>query len=156
MGRFQSPDEDMGQPAWVVLAKVCISGYFACMKIPALPKIPASLPSIHSIDLTSFDVKKLDVSKLLSAPAFTAVPKLIDASKQTVSKLNVANLPLPNVDVTKIASAPVVQRAKDAGYTAVGFGVLTFQKAQVRRRELTETITSTLKQTVKDRFNTAK
>ncbi|MFM8870550.1 MAG: hypothetical protein ACKOFD_03115 [Actinomycetota bacterium] len=120
------------------------------MKIPALPKLPKSLPSIHSIDLTSFDVTKLDVAKLIP------VPKLIDASKQTVAKLNVANLPLPNVDVTKLASAPVVQRAKDAGYTAVGFGVLTFQKAQVRRREVTESIASTLKQTVKDRFNTAK
>jgi len=126
------------------------------MKIPALPKLPASLPSIHSIDLTSFDIKKLDVAKFIQAPKFIAVPKLIEASKQTVAKINVANLPLPNVDVAKITSAPVVQRAKDAGYTAVGFGVLTFQKAQVRRREVTETITSTLKQTVKDRFNTAK
>lgn len=133
-----------------MLAKVCISGYFVCMKIPALPKLPKSLPSIHSIDLTAFDVTKLDVTKLIP------VPKLIDASKQTVAKLNVANLPLPNVDVAKLASAPVVQRAKDAGYTAVGFGVLTFQKAQVRRREVTESIASTLKQTVKDRFNTAK
>ena len=126
------------------------------MKIPALPKLPASLPSIHSIDLTSFDIKKLDVAKFIQAPKFIPVPKLIEASKQTVAKMDVANLPLPNVDVAKIASAPVVQRAKDAGYTAVGFGVLTFQKAQVRRREVTETITSTLKQTVKDRFNTAK
>jgi hypothetical protein len=120
------------------------------MKIPALPKLPTSLPSIHSIDLTSFDVTKFDVSK------FNPVPKLIDASKQTISKLNVAHLPLPNVDVANIASAPVVQRAKDIGYTAVGFGVLTFQRAQVRRREVSESITSALKQTVKDRFNTAK
>lgn len=32
----------------------------------------------------------------------------------------------------------VAKTAKDAAYVAVGFGVLTFQKAQVRRRELVE------------------
>jgi hypothetical protein len=32
----------------------------------------------------------------------------------------------------------LVNRARDAGYTAVGFGVLAFQRLQVRRRELTK------------------
>ena len=31
----------------------------------------------------------------------------------------------------------LVNRARDVGYTAVGFGVLAFQRLQVRRRELT-------------------
>lgn len=137
------------QPDGRVLAKVRNTGYFVRMKIPTLPKslpnltLPKSLPtitlpSIHSIDLTKFDVKKLNVAKL------------------DVTKLDLSKLPLPNIDVAKIASVPGVQRAKDAGYTAVGFGVLAFQKAQVRRREITETVTTTVKQTLKDRFNTAK
>ncbi len=119
-----------------MLAKVRNTGYFVRMKIPTLPKsLPTiTLPSLHSIDLTKFDVKKLNVAKL------------------DVTKLDLSKLPLPNIDVAKIASVPGVQRAKDAGYTAVGFGVLAFQKAQVRRREITETV----KQTLKDRFNTAK
>jgi hypothetical protein len=31
----------------------------------------------------------------------------------------------------------LLMRARDAGYTAVGFGVLAFQRMQVQRRELT-------------------
>jgi hypothetical protein len=41
----------------------------------------------------------------------------------------------------------VVKQATEVGYTAVGFAVLGFQKAQVRRREITESL--------KARFNTA-
>src|SRR5947209_16282051 len=32
----------------------------------------------------------------------------------------------------------LVNRARDVGYTAVGFGVLAFQRLQVQRRELTK------------------
>jgi hypothetical protein len=32
----------------------------------------------------------------------------------------------------------LLKRARDAGYTAVGFGVLAAQRLQVRRRELTK------------------
>ncbi len=38
----------------------------------------------------------------------------------------------------------VLARARDAGYTAVGFGVLAVQKAQVHRRELTKALSSDL------------
>ena len=34
----------------------------------------------------------------------------------------------------------VLARARDAGYTAVGFGVLGVQKLQVKRRELTKEV----------------
>jgi hypothetical protein len=40
-----------------------------------------------------------------------------------------------------------VKQATEAGYTAVGFAVLGFQKAQVRRRELVDSL--------KARVNTA-
>ena len=52
----------------------------------------------------------------------------------------------PSVDLTDLDLAPTVRTvrrlgersvglAKDATYTAVGLGLLTFQRAQVRRRE---------------------
>jgi hypothetical protein len=37
---------------------------------------------------------------------------------------------------------PAVKQATEIGYTAVGFAVLGFQTAQVRRRELLETLKS--------------
>jgi hypothetical protein len=46
------------------------------------------------------------------------------------------NIPdLRSVDLTKVE-----QLAKDTAYAAVGFGVLGFQRAQVRRRELIEAV----------------
>lgn len=36
----------------------------------------------------------------------------------------------------------VVAVARDAAYIAIGFGVLTFQQAQVRRREIERAVTS--------------
>ena len=41
-------------------------------------------------------------------------------------------------------SDDVLGRLRDAGYTAVGFGVLAVQQAQVRRRELSKELGSTL------------
>ena len=43
------------------------------------------------------------------------------------------DLPVPSVD-------DVLDAAKEVGYVAVGFGVLGFQRAQVRRRELERTL----------------
>jgi chaperonin cofactor prefoldin len=42
---------------------------------------------------------------------------------------------LKNADLTKVA-AEVSRAAQDAAYVAIGLGVLGFQKAQVRRRDL--------------------
>ena len=55
---------------------------------------------------------------------------------------------IPSLDLTKIDAQAVlsnlpriptdrvVEMAKDAAYTTVGFGVLAFQKSQVRRQEV--------------------
>ena len=55
---------------------------------------------------------------------------------------------IPSIDLTKIDAQAVLSRiphiptdravemAKDAAYTTVGFGVLAFQKTQVRRQEV--------------------
>jgi paraquat-inducible protein B len=45
--------------------------------------------------------------------------------------------------------ADVTKTLKDAAYVVVGFGVLSFQKAQVRRRELQEQLDAQRQQLVK-------
>jgi len=64
-------------------------------------------------------------------------------------KIPTVKLPtFPSLDLTKIDAQAVLSRlpriptdqavelAKDAAYTTVGFGVLAFQKTQVRRQEV--------------------
>jgi len=64
-------------------------------------------------------------------------------------KIPTVKLPtFPSLDLTKIDAQAVLSRlpriptdravelAKDAAYTTVGFGVLAFQKSQVRRQEV--------------------
>ena len=59
----------------------------------------------------------------------------IDLTKFQVPQVSLPSFPLPQIPTDK-----VVQSAKDFAYTTIGFGVLAFQKSQVRRRELTEMI----------------
>jgi hypothetical protein len=82
------------------------------------------LPTFPALDLSSLDVSKLD-------------PRKLDLGKLDLGKLDLSlpNIDLPGVDVDQLTSA-----VRDAAYIAVGFGVLTFQQAQVRRRELVSSI----------------
>jgi hypothetical protein len=73
-----------------------------------------TMPAFPSIDLSKLDFSKLDLSKL-------------DLSKLDLSKLEVAG-----IDTDKLLGV-----LRDAAYVVIGFGVLTVQQAQVRRRELT-------------------
>lgn len=57
-------------------------------------------------------------------------------------------LPLPafdlsDLDLTAVTPTRVARFARDVGYVAIGFGVLGFQQAQVRRRELTRSLSHT-------------
>ncbi|MFA5774121.1 MAG: hypothetical protein WC864_01935 [Ilumatobacteraceae bacterium] len=72
----------------------------------------------------------------------------------SLPNLSLPNLSLPNIDLTKvdlskvatkfrlneINAEPVIQFVKDAAYVTIGVGVLTFQKSQVRRREITTAV----------------
>ena len=58
---------------------------------------------------------------------FTTIPSL-DLTKIDAQAV-LSNLP-------RIPTDRVVEMAKDAAYTTVGFGVLAFQKSQVRRQEV--------------------
>jgi hypothetical protein len=79
-------------------------------KLPSLPRLPAGFPAV---DLTKLDLSKIDLPKF-------DLPKI----------------DLPNVDLPNVATDKVVAAARDAAYVTIGFGVLAFQQAQVRRREL--------------------
>ncbi len=77
----------------------------------------ASIPTFPSIDFSKLDLSKLDLSKL-------------DFSKLDFSKLEIAG-----IDTDKVLGV-----IRDAAYVVVGFGVLTVQQVQVRRRELARSI----------------
>lgn len=58
-------------------------------------------------------------------------------------------LPLPAfdlsaLDLTAVTPQRVARFARDVGYVAIGFGVLGVQQAQVRRREVSATISRAL------------
>jgi len=90
-------------------------------------------------------------------PTFPTFPSL-DLSKLDLSKLDLSKLDLASLDPTKILAElrPILDRLpgapvdadrvadvlRDAAYVVVGLGVLTVQQAQVRRRELVESLGS--------------
>lgn len=70
-------------------------------------------------------------------------PRLEDLDPR---KINLDAIPLPDSirehlqALQQLTDDELKERAKDALYTVVGFGVLAFQRAQVLRREATERI----------------
>jgi hypothetical protein len=72
----------------------------------------ASIPTFPSIDFSKLDLSKLDLSKL------------------DLSKFEIAG-----VDTDKVLGV-----LRDAAYVVIGFGVLTVQQVQVRRRELVNNV----------------
>ena len=70
-----------------------------------------------SIDLTNFDLSQVDLSQL----------DLADLVRSTVGTTE---------QVTGVVSQRAVALAKDAAYVTVGLGLLSYQRMQVRRREL--------------------
>lgn len=73
------------------------------------------MPAIKFPNLPSIDLTKFDLSGIIT------------------------NLHLP-----MIRPEPVVQLIKDSAYVTIGVGVLAFQKVQVRRREIAETVQASL------------
>ena len=89
-----------------------------------MPTIPNPTEFLRRLDPTAIDFSKLDVSKL-------------NLSKLDPSKLDLSKLAI-DVDLPKVDTERVVAVLRDAAYVVIGFGVLTFQQAQVRRRELAD------------------
>jgi hypothetical protein len=82
----------------------------------------ASIPTFPSIDLSKLDLSKLDLSKL-------------DLSKLDLSKVDLSKFEIAGVDTDKVLGV-----LRDAAYVVIGFGVLTVQQVQVRRRELVNNV----------------
>jgi len=73
--------------------------------------MPSSLPNFPSFDLSKLDLSKFDLSALN----------------------------FPNEQTEELATK-VAGIVRDAAYVVIGFGVLTVQQVQVRRRELVDTL----------------
>lgn len=57
-----------------------------------------------------------------------------------LSKLDLAAAPEQVRDAGDTVAAAAVQATKDAAYTAIGLGILAYQRIQVRRREIEKTL----------------
>jgi hypothetical protein len=92
--------------------------------------------------VASFSPTSAPPSIRKEATMATTFPK-IDFTKLDLTKLDLTKLDLPGVDADQVVAA-----LRDAAYITVGFGVLTVQQAQVRRRELVSFLS--------ERFETSK
>ena len=68
---------------------------------------------------------------MASIPTFPS----IDLSKLDLSKLDLSKFEIAGVDTDKVLGV-----LRDAAYVVIGFGVLTVQQVQVRRRELVNNV----------------
>jgi hypothetical protein len=102
--------------------------------IPGAEHAPAAKPTVAetaaakaTAALKSFpiDFSKFDVETL----------RQLDPRKIDWSKIDWSSIERPDLDRQKLLGA-----ARDAAYVVVGFGVLAVQRAQVRRRELADSI----------------
>ena len=73
------------------------------------------------------------------ATSFPTFPS-IDFSKLDMSELKLPTLKFGNAQTDELATK-VAGVIRDAAYVVIGFGVLTVQQVQVRRRELVDTLT---------------
>ncbi len=93
-------------------------------------------------DLKNFDVNDINLTKL-------------DLTRFDVRNLDLPKFDLPKVDLPKfeIPELPadadrVVGLARDAAYAGVGVAVVTVQKLDAQRRELTNQITAQVRKAV--------
>jgi hypothetical protein len=97
---------------------------------------------VKDIDLTKLDLTKIDLSRFdlrkLDLPKFD-LPKF-DLPKFDLPKFETPELP---VDAER-----VVGIARDAAYAGVGVAVVTVQKLDAQRRELTDQISAQVRKVV--------
>ena len=87
---------------------------------------------LTKIDLTRFDVRKFDMPKF-------DMPQ-VDMPQVDMPKFELPELP---VDADR-----VIGFARDAAYAGVGVAVLTVQKLDAQRRELTDQVTTQVRKVV--------
>ena len=93
-------------------------------------------------DLTNLDVKDIDLTK-------------IDLTRFDVRKFDMPKFDMPQVDMPKfelpelpVDADRVIGFARDAAYAGVGVAVLTVQKLDAQRRELTDQVTTQVRKVV--------
>ncbi len=93
-------------------------------------------------DLKNLDVKDLDLTK-------------IDLAKFDVRKMDLPKFDMPKVDMPKVElpelpvdADRVLGFARDAAYAGVGVAVITVQKLDAQRRELTNQVTAQVRKVV--------
>ena len=91
-------------------------------------------PTFTSIDLSNFDLSNIEMPKF-------------EMPKFNVPKVAMPKVAMPKVNVPTIDGGAVTSVAKDAAYIAIGLAVLTIQKVQVQRRELTKSIRAQARRT---------
>ncbi len=94
-------------------------------------------PAFPSIDLSNFDLSKIELPKI-ELPKFEK--PTFEMPKFEMPKFGMPRVDVPKVEIPKFDSAAVTNVAKDAVYIAIGLTVLTIQKLQVQRRELTKSV----------------
>ena len=80
----------------------------------------------------------------MASVTFPTLPSFpgLDFSKLDLSKLPSFDMPkLPTIDMPQLDTEALANAAKDAAYVTIGLGVMAFQKAQVRRREIAKSVT---------------
>ena len=97
---------------------------------------------LTKIDLTRFDVRKFDLPKF-------------DMPKMDLPKVDLPKVDLPKMDLPKfeLPELPVdadrmIDLARDAAYAGVGVAVVTVQKLDAQRRELTDQVTAQVRKVV--------
>ena len=93
-------------------------------------------------DLKNLDVKDIDLTK-------------IDLTRFDVRKFDMPKFDMPQVDMPKfelpelpVDADRVIGFARDAAYAGVGVAVLTVQKLDAQRRELTDQVTTQVRKVV--------
>ncbi|MDW3216458.1 MAG: hypothetical protein R8G01_20875 [Ilumatobacteraceae bacterium] len=93
-------------------------------------------------DLKNLDVKDLDLTK-------------IDLTRFDVRKMDLPKVEMPKIDLPKfdvpelpVDADRVIGFARDAAYAGVGVAVVTVQKLDAQRRELTDQVTAQVRKVV--------
>jgi hypothetical protein len=97
-------------------------------KLPEMPTIDFSSLKLPSFDFSAIDLPSIDFPS-------------IDFSRFDVGALRDK---LPKIDLPAIDTAKLTAAVRDAGYIAVGLGVVAVERAQARGTELTTTINDRL------------
>ena len=92
---------------------------------------------LTKIDLTRFDVRKFDLPKF-------DMPKM-DLPKVDLPKMDLPKFELPELPVD---ADRMIDLARDAAYAGVGVAVVTVQKLDAQRRELTDQVTAQVRKVV--------